>query len=387
MDRDERQKIGLNKWKNANFQGIACYPTGFGKTYTAIRGIKGMIKRKDIKTVEVIVPTIELKNQWNKELAKHKIKIAKVTVINTAVKYQRKVDFLILDEVHRYAAETFKEIFSKSEYDYILGLTATLEREDGLHDIILKYIDVFDVITVKEARENEWISEYKIYNIAIPLPEEEAKAYKKADNSFKYFAAQMGYGGISKAQQWISSGDKAKAGKAAAYYNSMRTRKKICLNNSNKIKAVKEIVETFPERNGLIFSATTEFAESLQETLGDIAMTFHSKLTKKDQEAVIKRFKDKRTKVRMLSSVKALNEGFNVPDASLGIVAGSNSTKRTFIQQLGRTVRYQDEKIAIFINLYSPDTQEESWLKNRLEGIDKSTIYNATLSEFINQYK
>jgi len=387
MDRNERQKIGLNKWQNYNYQGIACYPTGFGKTYTAIRAIKGMIKKKNIKTVEVIVPTIELKHQWLSELKLHKINIATVTVINTAIKYQRDVDFLVLDEIHRYAAETFKEIFSVSGYKYILGLTATLEREDGLHEIILKYLDIFDVITVAEALKNKWISEYKIYNIAIPLSNEEAVAYKKSDNSFKYFASQLGYGGIGKAQEWMSSGDSVKAGKAAAYYNSMRTRKKICLNNSNKIEAVSKIVELFPDRNGLIFSATTEFAEKLQEKLGDISMTFHSKLTKKDQENVIKRFKDKRTKVRILSSVKALNEGFNVPDASIGIIAGSNSTKRTFIQQLGRVVRYQKDKIAIFINLYSPDTQEESWLKNRLEGIDKSTIYNVTLSEFINQYK
>lgn len=387
MNRDERQKIGLNKWQSFNYQGIACYPTGFGKTYTAIRAIKGMIKRKNIQSVEVIVPTLELQKQWNKELKTHKITIAKVTVINTAIKQDREVDFLILDEIHRYAAETFKNIFSRSDYKYVLGLTATLEREDGLHDIILKYVDVFDTITVKEALKNEWISQYKIFNVAVDLPSDELAAYKKADNSFRYFASQMGYGGMAKAQEWMKSGDASKAGKAAAYYNSMRTRKKICLNNSAKVGAVRQIIELFPDRNGLIFSATTEFAEQLQEQLGDISMTFHSKLTKKDQDNVIKRFKDKRTKVRVLSSVKALNEGFNVPDASLGIVAGSNSTKRTFIQQLGRVVRYQEDKIAIFINLYSPGTQEESWLKKKLEGIEKTTIYQVSLSEFINQYK
>jgi superfamily II DNA or RNA helicase len=387
MNRDERQRIGLNKWQSRNYQGIACYPTGFGKTYTAIRGIKGLIKRKNIQTVEVIVPTIELKNQWEKELRIHKINIAKVTVINTAIKYDRDVDFLILDEIHRYAAETFKEIFSSSRYEFILGLTATLEREDGLHDIILKYMDVFDEISVVEALKNKWISEYKIYNIAVPLPTEEAIAYKKSDNGFKYFASKLGYGGIGKAQEWMSSGDSAKAGIAAAYYNSMRTRKKLCLNNSAKLDAVVKIVELFPSTNGLIFSATTEFADNLQKKLGDIAMTFHSKLTKRDQDNVIKKFKDKRTKVRILSSVAALNEGFNVPDASIGIITGSNSTKRTFIQQLGRIVRYQEDKIAIFINLYSPETQEENWLKKKLEGIEPSTIYNITLNEFINQYK
>jgi superfamily II DNA or RNA helicase len=389
MDRTERQIQGLKQWKIAGFTGIAQYPTGFGKTYTAIQAIKGMIVKKDIKSVLVVVPTIELKHQWNKELALHKITIAEVLVINTAVKSIHNVDFLILDEIHRYAAETFKEIFRISKYKYIMGLTATLEREDGLHDIILEQLEVFDQISVNDALKNGWISPYEIYNIAVPFSNEDAIAYKKSDNSFKHFAAKLGRGGAAfqKAQEYLKSGDKTLQGLGGAYFNSMRTRKKICLNNSNKINITKSIIDLLSDRNGLIFSATTEFADSLQEKLGDISMTFHSKLTKKQQEQVIKRFKDKRTKVRMLSSVKALNEGFNVPECSLAIIAGSNSTKRTFIQQLGRVVRYQPDKKAIIINLYTPDTQEEKWLKKRTEEIELDVIHFMTLERFLNKFK
>ena len=153
------------------------------------------------------------------------------------------------------------------------------------------------------------------------------------------------------------------------------------------MSAVESIVDLFPKRNGLIFSANTDFADSLQEKLGARAMTFHSKLKKKEQDYVVKRFKDKRTKVRFLSSVQALNEGFNVPDCSIGIIAGSNSTRRTMIQQLGRVVRYQEDKEAIIVNLYTPDTQETVWLRNRLEGINPKLITELSLSEFINLYK
>jgi len=270
-----------------------------------------------------------------------------------------------------------------------MGLTATLEREDGFHTIILQYLSVFDEISVNEALDEGWISPYRVYNVAVNLTSEELLLYKKADNSFKHFAAQLGRGAeaFRTAQEWIKSDNKQLAGQAAAYYNSMRSRKKVCLNNSNKINAVKSIVDLFPEKNGLIFSATTEFADSLQDKLGDISMTFHSKLKKKEQTEVIKRFKDKRTKVRFLSSVQALNEGFNVPHCSIGIIAGSNSTKRTMIQQLGRVVRYQDGKHAVIVNLYSPNTQEEKWMRKRLLDIHPSLITDLTLSEFINQFK
>ena len=389
IGRTNRQIEGLRKWRASNFKGIAQYPTGFGKTFTALMAIKGMIKKANIKSVLVIVPTIELKKQWEQELLKSKIKIAEVLVINTAIKHQHNVDFLILDEIHRYAADTFRKIFEKASYKFIMGLTATLEREDGFHTIILQYLSVFDEISVNEALDEGWISPYRVYNVAVNLTPEELLLYKKADNSFKHFAAQLGRGAeaFRTAQEWIKSDNKQLAGQAAAYYNSMRSRKKVCLNNSNKINAVKSIVDLFPEKNGLIFSATTEFADSLQDKLGDISMTFHSKLKKKEQTEVIKRFKDKRTKVRFLSSVQALNEGFNVPHCSIGIIAGSNSTKRTMIQQLGRVVRYQDGKHAVIVNLYSPNTQEEKWMRKRLLDIHPSLITDLSLSEFINQFK
>lgn len=389
IDRTSRQLEGLRKWKANEFKGIAQYPTGFGKTYTAILAIRGMIKKAGIKSVLVVVPTIELKKQWEQELKKNRISIASVLVINTAIKSDHKVDFLILDEIHRYAADTFRKIFERASYKYIMGLTATLEREDGFHAIILEYLQVFDEITVNEALDNGWISPYKVYNVAVDFTPEELAQYKKADNSFKHFAAQLGRGAeaFRTAQEWIKSDNSQLQGMAAAYYNSMRSRKKVCLNNTNKINAVKSIVDLFPERNGLIFSATTEFADSLQARLGDIAMTFHSKLKKKDQDYVVKRFKDKRTKIRFLSSVQALNEGFNVPDCSVGIIAGSNSTKRTMIQQLGRVVRYQEGKHAVIVNLYTPDTQEEKWMNKRLMDIAPHLITNCTLTEFINHFK
>ena len=389
MTRDDRQILGLRKWSLASFRGIAQYPTGFGKTYTAIRAIKGMIKRKGISSVVVVVPTITLKEQWETELKKHKIKIADVYVINSAVKLHHDCDLLILDEVHRYAAETFKEIFNRTAYKYILGLTATLEREDGLHDIILEHMKVFDTITIEDALKHSWISPYKIYNVMVDLPPDELAAYKKADASFRFYAMQMGRGmeAFRTAKEWISSDDNVERGKAAAYYNSMRNRKKICLNNFNKISAVKTIVDLFPDRNGLTFSANTNFADSLQDVLGNVSLTFHSKLTKKNQDIVMKTFKDKRTKVRIINTCKALNEGLDVPECSIGIVAGSNSTALTFIQQLGRVVRHVPGKEAIFVNLYSPNTQEEKWLEKRMRGVDPSLITTLTLKGFVNLIK
>ena len=387
MTRTERQIEVLKKWRANNFRGIFQAATGFGKTYTAIMAIQGMVTKADIKSCLVVVPTITLKAQWEVELAKHKIKLAEVLVINTAIKQPRNYDMLVLDECHRYAADSFKRIFEVADCDYVMGLTATLEREDGLHDIILDYLQLIDQVTVDECLDNGWISPYTVYNVAVPLPDDEQIAYKKADNSFKHFAASLGFGGdaFRNAQTYLKSGSNEQKAKAAMYYNAMRKRKVICSNNSNKVKATSDIINALGKVNGLIFSGTTDFAEKLQEKLGDICMSFHSKITKKQQKDIVARFKDKRTKVRYLSSVQALNEGFNVPDCSIAIIAGSNSTKRTFIQQLGRVVRMQVGKQAVIVNLYTPDTQDAVWTNKRLDGIDKKRVIFCTLDEFINQ--
>jgi superfamily II DNA or RNA helicase len=390
MTRTERQTIGLKKWAANGYSGIFQFPTGFGKTFTAIRAIKGLIKRENITSVLVVVPTIVLKEQWEDELKIHKIKITKVMVINSAIKINVNVDFLILDELHRYAAETFSEVFNTVTSKYQLGLTATLEREDKYHLLILKHLKVLDKVTIEEALTNGWMSRFKIYNIPVPFSAFDQEAYTKADKAFRYFASQLGgkFDAFSTAQQWIKSEDKKEQGIAASYYNAMRKRKDICLNNVNKIEAIKQVIELFPDRKGLLFNPTIEFAEIVNKKLGKSVLAFHSKKGKKEQESTIKKFKDKRTKVRFLSTVKALNEGFNVPEASLGINSGSNSTKRNLIQQLGRIARYVDDnKEAIMVNFYTPETQEVSWLRKKTEFINESLIENLTLEEFINKFK
>ena len=47
----------------------------------------------------------------------------------------------------------------------------------------------------------------------------------------------------------------------------------------------------------------------------------------------------------------------------------SVSTERRFQQSLGRQLRLaEDGKQAIFINLYAENTQEEKWVRSKIEG-------------------
>jgi len=380
--RTSRQIEIVQKFADNKGRGTLLAATGFGKTYTAIMVILRLLKSRPKAKVLVVVPTINLKNQWNKELTKHRVvKNCEVIVINTAYKNKYECDLLICDELHAYGAEQFIKVFNTVKYEFIFGLTATIERTDGMHEVLLEYAPVIDEVPIEECHTNGWVSDYLVYNLAVPMLSNEEAEYKKANNQFRYAASQIGFGGsqsFNNARRYLNDkdADPHKRAMAAIYYSSMRKRGDICKNSQAKIPVIKELLNKFNDRKALLFSASTKFADDVQEELGDICLSFHSKRTKKEQALILKKFKDGRTKQRVISSVKALNAGFDVPDCSLGIVAAGSSKKLDNIQRTGRIIRYVPGKTAIIINLYAPDTQEVSWLNKRQEGQDVNWVNN-----------
>lgn len=373
MTRDQRQIQSLNAWAVKGYQGCLQAVTGFGKTRVAMTALRSLKKKNMIETATVTVPTIVLKEQWEKELESFDVgEFTKVVVNNTAAMYPEgyKCDLLICDEVHTVPTET-RNVILDIQHKYFLGLSATIKRQDGRHEEILERYPVFDVVNFEECVDNGWISPYKIYNVAVDMPEDLMVEYQKANRQFRHVAAQMSVYGVDTmriAQQWASTGSDAEKAMSARYYANMNKRKTLCINNPNKVDIVEKIVSLCPDRYGIIFSQSVEFADSITNAIGDSAVTFHSKMTKKTQKEILDDFKDLESNTRIISSVQALDAGFDFVELSLAIVAAGYSSQLTNIQRIGRTVRAKEGKDAIIINLYSKGTQEETWLEKRQKG-------------------
>lgn len=88
---------------------------------------------------------------------------------------------LILDEVHLVPTPSFINIFETVKYKYFLGLTATWERLDHQEVWLEKYTFICDQITIQEAVENNWLSEFRNYkvNLSVDLTE-----YNVCDQKF-----------------------------------------------------------------------------------------------------------------------------------------------------------------------------------------------------------
>jgi superfamily II DNA or RNA helicase len=54
-----------------------------------------------------------------------------------------------------------------------------------------------------------------------------------------------------------------------------------------------------------------------------------------------------------------LNEGVNIPDASVAIVLSGSGSSREHIQRLGRILRKKEDKQAVLYEVVTRDTTEE----------------------------
>lgn len=336
-----RQKLGILKWIANNCVGMFQWFTGVGKTFAAIMAIK----ETQPSSIIVVVPTINLQDQWEAQLKENGIVNYVVYVVNTACKLHLLCDMLIIDEAHVLGAPTFREVLNNIKYTKLLALSATPKRQDGEHEFLLERCPIVDTITEKEAIENSWVSSYDQYVYVVEFTPEEAAAYEKADTKVRYCMANYGITGS---------------------YKAITARKNLCYNAFNKLQVSHDILEHFKDRKALVFSKSTEFAEKLQYIVGDECTTYHSKLPKKEQKLRLEQFRT--GEKRVISSVTALNAGTDVPDCSLGLIASGDSTMLTKNQQRGRILRYVDGKKAIIIHLCVKNSVEVSWINRKLYG-------------------
>src|SRR5690606_16799193 len=134
--------------------GVLCAPTAFGKTLTAA----AIIAKRSVNTL-ILVHRVELLKQWQERLqtfldigkgaagivggGKHKPGGLIDIAVMQSVSRQGKVNALvenygqiIVDECHHVGATSFDAILKRTKAKFVLGLTATPVRRDGLQPIM-----------------------------------------------------------------------------------------------------------------------------------------------------------------------------------------------------------------------------------------------------------
>lgn len=387
--KDKQQKKALNHWAMNSFHGSIIAGTGFGKSRCGVIAVGETIKRlKDSeKNVEgrpitglVLVPTTQLKEQFREEFIKWGYEDCLETVdfmcYQSAYKMMgRHYDVVICDEIHLGLSPEYRKFFDNNIFDRLLCMTATLPEEYEYKELLLEIAPIVFEITLDECVDLGLVSPYNIVCRPIDLTFDERTNYKKINNRFVYWKGQLGqfdaWENAKLIMQDLSASPQEKKA-ATQFYRSIRERKKIIDFAENKIYAFKDLVLANPDKRILAFGGANEFTDMLSDSVIPLAQSYHSKRTKKQKEAALELFRD--GTINVLCSTKALNQGFDVPDANMGIICGITSKSLSMIQRVGRLIRFQEGKTGEVIVLYIRDSQEEKWIKNAVKNLKNVTF-------------
>lgn len=289
-------------------------------------------------------------------------------------------------ECHRYAAESFYEIFKVKDPTIVLGLSATFDRLDGKHELLAKFCPVCDIVTVKEAIENKWLSPYKEYKVLIEV--DDIQEYREHNRQFLESFAVFNFDfelAMNCLKNIIYRRHYAKTmGLSSAeidavtftWNRALKARKAFVMDHPKKIEITRRILNARPFSKAITFSATIKQAEKI-----GIGYLVHSGKTKKKNRLTVDEFS--RLNSGVINTAKSLDEGADIPGLNLGIILCNTSSKTQKTQRLGRIIRYAEGKEAELFTLVIKGTNEENWYETSTSGKSYIEITEKELYEIL----
>lgn len=353
-----------------------------------------MVAEKLLGTIAsalVVTPRVNLNEQWREEFDKWGVDHAKVTFecINTACKKTTSYDLLIVDECHKSLSPIFSRIYQNISYKYLVCLTATPPRDTEYRKSLYTKAPLVYHKTLNDSLDAGTISDFKVYNLAVPFSKEMQVKYNIFNRQFT--EGMLGLSSLRRQSQYLystfpSAFDMAKyfskGGKVPSeissladsllrysklFWSGMSLRKNVLYSNKDKLPVVARVLEAYKDRKWIVFTKTIKLASEVHK-LWPSARVYHSKLKSAEREQILEDYRKREFNV--LIAVDALNEGFNVEDVEYGLTISGSSTELEQIQRLGRCLRLEEGKKVVFVNLYTPSTQEEKWVRTRTENLN-----------------
>ncbi len=217
-------------------------------------------------------------------------------------------DYIVIDETHRASAESYKKILHYFKPKFLLGMTATPERTDGL--------DVFEIFD---------------YNIAYEIRLHDALAQEMLV-PFHYF-------GISEIE-----------------LNGQLLDEKATIHDLNRIDRINHIIEKINLfgtddgiTRGLVFCSRNEECAFLSEEFNSrgyktIALTGISSDDERSRAIDLLETEDLEIKLDYIFTVDIFNEGIDIPRVNQIVMLRPTQSAIIFVQQLGRGLRKREGK-------------------------------------------
>jgi superfamily II DNA or RNA helicase len=369
----EYQREALDAWTAENRRGVLELPTGSGKTVIGVKAIEAIGE-----PTLVVVPTIDLLNQWRAELADLDVPVGQLggdaqvvedlTVATYDSAYLRadelgdRFSFLVFDECHHLGGEGYRDIARLFAAPSRLGLTATFERPDGAHEVIEELVGPVVYELDADDLAGEHLAPYDIRRLEVPLTDAERAEYEDAQETFVSYLrnsdVQLNSG--ADYQQLVKrSGSDPRAREALLAKQRAR---EIVAESDAKVEALEGILERHRGERTIVFTASTDLVYRLSERFLMPAITHETGSA--ERRETLTRFREG-TYSRVVTA-NVLDEGVDVPDANVAVVIAGSGSEREFTQRLGRILRPKAEgERATLYELVSEDTAEERVAERR----------------------
>jgi superfamily II DNA or RNA helicase len=358
----EYQEKALERWLQQK-RGVVVMPTGSGKTILALKIIE-----KINAPALIVVPTLDLVRQWKEELRRFDTPIGEYTGENkdlqplTVSTYDsayihaetlgNRFKLVIFDEVHHLPSGGYQQIAEMFASPFRLGLTATYERDDGLHEKIPRLIGgkVYEVHVDDLA--GKYLSSYETRKILVALTDDEQREYEQYHDTFKKYLA-------SRHIKLRSPDDFTKIVMRSGYDPEAREAilarnkaERIAYNSRMKIEKIEGLLNR--ENRTIVFTRYNDMVYEISKRFFIPCITYRT--ASDEREEIFRKFKE--GTYPALASSQVLDEGIDVPEANIGIIVSGTGSNRAYIQRLGRLLRPRENKLAVLYELVTKDTKE-----------------------------
>ncbi len=360
------QSRALAAWKKAHGRGMVVMPTGSGKSYLAVLAILSAGR-----SALVIAPTIDLVQQWASSLRKflgieigmlgggaREIRDVTVSTYDSAVIFMEfigaKFGMVVFDECHHLPGPVNRLAASMAIAPYRLGLTATPEREDGGEAVLSDLIGPKVCEIFIDELEGRVLAPYETRRVAVELSAEELEEYTTSRRIYTDFIRAHGINFKERDawSQFIMLAARRPGGRAAM--NAYLKQRAIARCGRGKLEMIWRILIRHRGERTILFTADNDAAYAIGNHFCFPVITHKTKVG--ERREFLDRFRS--GEYRVLVTSKVLNEGVDVPEASVGIVVSGSGSSREHVQRLGRILRASEGKQAVLYELVSEGTSE-----------------------------
>ena len=429
------QRAASDAWFDAGRRGTMKVVTGAGKTIAAL-AIADRLRDEDPELrIAIVVPTIVLMDQWYDVLTRigrvqaelvgrlggghHDDLRGPRRVLISVLASARKLLagrvrqagvgphlLLIVDESHRAGAPEMAAVL-QTERAYSLGLSATPERGDAdiaADETELLWDELGEIVyemSFDDAIREGILPPFGIDHFGLPLNPSEAQRYQKLTQSVNEARRELtamspaarkagGGNGLLVWARRASRGSGNIGAVATRFVNDTTRRKQLLYRAESRAEAaialVQEELAGRPDARVILFHESIDEVVGLFEAMARTGLPVvmeQSDLPSELRARSLDLFRSGTAQV--IVSARSLIEGFDVPEADLGIIVASSSSPRQRIQSIGRVLRKHrgsdgEAKTSRICVLYMRDTSDEAIYErqnwDRMIGLDRNRYFH-----------